>query len=121
MAYDLVLAERIRQSLAGTAGVAEKRMFGGLCYMVKGHMCCGVAGRDLVLRVGAARYGEVLRMPHARPMDLTGWPLKGFVYVSPKALATARALKKWIAFAVANVESLPHRIPKRSKRRRKIV
>ncbi|MBI3375356.1 MAG: TfoX/Sxy family protein [Betaproteobacteria bacterium] len=119
MAHDSALAERIRRTLAGTGAVVEKRMFGGLCFMLDGHMCCGISGEDLVLRVGRERYEEVLRKPHTRPMTFTGRPLTGFVYVSPAGLASTRELKRWVRFAVANVKSLPRRVRKSPSRRNK--
>lgn len=88
-------------------------MFGGLCFTVGGHMCCGVAGHDLVVRVGPARYLEALAAPHARPMDFTGRPLKGFVYVGPAGYRAAD-LTKWIRRALSFAGSLP---PKTRSRR----
>ena len=120
MAFDIELAARIRRSLAGRHDVVEKRMFGGLCFMVKGHMCCGAAGNDLVLRVGAERFEQALKRPHARPMDFTGKPLKGFVYVSPEGVGTRRQLDEWLAMALANVESLPMKPERKRKLKRKL-
>ena len=123
MAYDKELAERVRAALrgaamrrvgAGTAPPREIRMFGGLCFTVGGHMCCGVAGRDLVVRVGAARYVEALAEPSTRPMDFTGRPLKGFVYVGPAGCRRAADLTKWIRRALSFAGSLP---PKTRSRR----
>lgn len=71
MAYDEGLAERIRD-VVGTRGVVEKKMFGGLCFMLRGHMCCGVTGEDLMLRVGPDQFESVLKRQHARKMDFTG-------------------------------------------------
>ena len=81
MMYSEVLAARVRTSLAGQNGLEEKRMFGGLTFMVNGNMCCGVLNDYLVVRVGPDRFADALSRPHARPMDFTGRPLKGMVYV----------------------------------------
>jgi hypothetical protein len=96
MAYDERLANRIRRVLTGPE-VEERRMFGGLCFLVEGRMCCGVVGQDLMARVAAAAHDAALRERHVRPMDFTGRPLRGFVYVSPAGVRTPAALRKWIA------------------------
>jgi TfoX N-terminal domain len=72
-------------------------MFGGVAFLCNGRMCCGVAGSDLVVRVVEAEMPRALTRPHVRPMDLTGRPLRGFVFVSPPACRTAASLNKWIA------------------------
>jgi TfoX N-terminal domain len=87
--------------------VAEKRMFGGLAFMVGGNMSCGVMGKELMVRVGPAAYGEALSRPHARTMDFTGRPLKGMVYVGAKGLEADRDLASWVELGVAFAESLP--------------
>lgn len=115
MAFDSTLAGRIRAALLARDNVSEKKMFGGLCFMVRGHMCCGVEGRNLMLRVGPERYAAALARVHARPMDFTGKPLKGFVFVSPAGVRTARQLESWLAPALANAESLPARTKKTPK------
>ena len=107
MAYNERLAERIRKLLAVRAGLTEKKMFGGLAFMLNGHMCCGVAENDLVVRTGPERYKEALGEPYARPMDFTGQPLRGFVFVSPPGYQAHEALAKWVSRAVAFVASLP--------------
>jgi TfoX/Sxy family transcriptional regulator of competence genes len=84
-------------------------MFGGLTFMVRGHMACGVVGDRLMVRVGEAAYPKALKRPFARPMDFTGRPLAGFVYVDAPVLNTAAALRSWLRLAVAHVASLPRR------------
>lgn len=79
MAYDERLAERVRKSLVRRRGISEKKMFGGLCFLANGHMCRGVIGKDLVVRVGPKAYEASLKTPGARPMDFTGRPLRGLV------------------------------------------
>lgn len=107
MPYDEQLAQRIRNALAGRRGVAERKMFGGLCFLLGGHMCCGIVGRRLVVRVGPDLHERALRRPNAAPMDFTGKPLRGFVYVAPDGLKSARALQGWIDEGIRYVRSLP--------------
>ena len=106
MAYDEGLAERIRD-IVGTRGVVEKKMFGGLCFMVRGHMCCGVVGGELMLRVGPENFDETLARPHARTMDFTGRPMKGFVYVDTEGVESDEDLAAWVELGRAFVKSLP--------------
>lgn len=96
MAVDEAVAERVRGALKGKRGIEEKRMFGGIAFMVRGHMCIGVIRNVLMARVGADAYDEALAEAHAREMDFTGKPLKGYVYVGPKGFATPTGLRKWI-------------------------
>lgn len=105
MAFDEELAARVRRALASRGDVEEKRMFGGLTFMVAGRMCCGVSGRDLMVRCGASAYEEALARPHARPMDFTGRPLKGFVFVAPEGHARDTDLREWVALGVAHAEA----------------
>jgi len=107
MAYNEDLAERVRRAVARRKRVTEKRMFGGLAFLLKGRMFCGVLDDDLVVRVGPARYAAALSRPHARPMDFTGRPMTGFVYVGPHGVKTAAALARWLNEAAENALSLP--------------
>jgi TfoX/Sxy family transcriptional regulator of competence genes len=107
MAYDEKLAARIRAQLAGRRGVSERRMFGGLAFLLRGNMLCGVVGDDLMVRVGAEGYEAALARPHAREMDFTGRPMKGLLYVEPGGVATARQLRAWLDRGLAFVGSLP--------------
>jgi TfoX/Sxy family transcriptional regulator of competence genes len=107
MAFDEAVAERIREALARAPDVVEKRMFGGIAFMVRGNMCCGVIGDRLMVRVGPDGYEEALSRPHAKPMDFTGRPMKGMVYVEPAGFASADGLKGWIARAMPFALSLP--------------
>ncbi len=106
MAYDQELADRIRSVLAGHEAITEKKMFGGLSFMLGGRMCCGVIKDDLVVRVGADSYDAFLAEPHARPMDFTGRPLKWMVYVGPEGYQTDESLGKWVNRAVDFAASL---------------
>ncbi len=100
MAYDQRLADRIRKVLAQRRGLTEKKMFGGIAFLLHGNMCCGVVKNGLVIRIGPERYKKALSHPYARPMDFTGRPLKGFVFVSPNGYKADKALAKWVAQAV---------------------
>ena len=82
-------------------------MFGGLAFLVRGHMSCGIVGETLMVRVGPEHYTEALRLPHAREMDFTGRALKGFVYVAPNGVRTAAALKRWLELGAAFARQLP--------------
>ena len=118
MQFDERLAQRIRRALNGKRGVAEKRMFGGLCFLLHGNMCCGVERDRLVIRVGPEQYEQALSKPHARPMDFTGRPLRGFVYVSAEGCRTEPSLKAWVSRGLDFAGSLPRRPagPRRSRR-----
>jgi hypothetical protein len=83
MAYDEPLADRIRDALRSRPDVREQRMFGGLAFMIGGHMACGVTGERLMLRVGEEGAARALAEPHVRPMDFTGKPMRGMVFVEP--------------------------------------
>lgn len=116
MAYDEVLADRIRAALAQRVDareIFERKMFGGIAFMVRGHMTCGIVGDDLMLRAGPEEAPKALRKPHARPMDFTGKPSTGMIYVAPAGLRTAAALGGWIAVGLAYVDSLPDRVARK--------
>jgi TfoX/Sxy family transcriptional regulator of competence genes len=107
MAFDEAVAKRVREALAGAPDVVEKRMFGGIAFMLRGNMCCGVIGDRLMVRVGPDGYEAALSRPHAKAMDFTGRPMKGFVYVEPAGFPSGRDLKAWIARAMEFTLSLP--------------
>lgn len=107
MAYDEALAERIRGILAKRDDVTETKMFGGIAFMVRGHMSVGILEDDLMVRVGPDAYGSLVKRPHARPMDFTGRPMKGFLFVSAPALQSYVMLEKWIRHGVDHAETLP--------------
>jgi TfoX/Sxy family transcriptional regulator of competence genes len=107
MPFDESLARRIRRALNSQPALEEKRMFGGLAFLVNGHMCCGVAGQDLMVRVGPDIYERAVKRPNARPMDFTGRPLRGFVYLAPEGCRTAAQLKGWVQLGLDFVLSLP--------------
>ena len=107
MPYDEMLVERVRGVLKGKRNVMERKMFGGLTFMLQGNMCCGVAGDRLMVRVGAEKYDEALRQKHAQLMDFTGRPMKGMVFVEPAGLASDKELKAWVQRGVDFALSLP--------------
>jgi TfoX/Sxy family transcriptional regulator of competence genes len=107
MAYDEKLAERIGALLDGRDGVTSRRMFGGLCFMAHGHMCCGITGGELMLRGDPAWVADALTQPHTRPMDFTGRVMKNMLYVGPGGFATDEQLAEWVDTAYAYAASLP--------------
>lgn len=109
MPYDEGLAQRVREMLEDRSDVSEKRMFGGLAFLLGGHMCVGIVRDELMVRVGKDAYEKAIRLPHARKMDFTGRPMKGFVYVGHEGFASDDDLGRWVARGVAFVRSLPDR------------
>jgi hypothetical protein len=107
MVYNEQAAGKIHTILARRKGFSEKKMFGGMAFLLDGSMCCGVLKDGLVVRVGPERYEEALALLHARPMDFTGRKMKGFVYVDSKGWSKDAALKKWVEMGVSYVSSLP--------------
>lgn len=116
MAYDVKLADRIRLALGPDDEIEERKMFGGLAFLRGGRMFVGIAGDDLMVRVGPDRYEESLGKPHVRPMDFTGRPMKGYVYVAPAGRRTDPSLRAWVTLASRFVAALP---AAKSNRRRK--
>jgi len=96
MAYDASLAARVRDVLSDEFGVVEKKMFGGVAFMLRGNMCVGIVKDDLLVRVGKENHAAAVALPHARVMDFTGKPMQGFIYVSPQGVATESDLRAWV-------------------------
>lgn len=107
MAFDEKLADRIRAIVGKDQRVAEKRMFGGVAWMLAGNMFVGVSKDDLMVRVGPDAHDDAMREPHVRIMDFTGRPMRGYVFVGAAGLKTDEALAKWIARATKFVTTLP--------------
>lgn len=108
MPFDEKLAERVRKLLkkeGGGTGFSEKRMFGGLAFMLGDKMCLGVLGNRLVARIGPQKYENALTKPHVDPMDFTGRPLKGYVYVSPLGIERDTQLRSWLRQSIAFVST----------------
>jgi len=119
MAYDESSAARVRQILAGRPDVIERKMMGGLCFMVHGGMCCSVSGKGgLLVRVDAPAYASALHEPHVKPMKIGKRVMRGFVRVAPEGYQTAEQLRSWVLRGVASVvtrESAAQRRPRRQR------
>jgi len=109
MAYDEGLATRVRDVLGGQPGLAERRMIGGLAFMVHGNMACGVRGDDLMVRVAADTAEALLAEPGARPSEMGGRPMKGWLLVGPDGHAEDDDLRRWVGRGVSYASSLPPR------------
>ena len=107
MAYDEKLAERIRKIAKGTPALSERKMFGGVAFMTGGNMFCGITRDDLMVRAGPAAHEDALARPHARPMDFTGRPMKGMVFVAPEGYASDADLRSWVELGLAHARTLP--------------
>jgi len=120
MAYDEETAQRVRKLLSARRDVAEKKLMGGLTFMVKGAMCCSVSGRGgLMVRVGADAYERALAEPHARAMEMRGRPMTGFVRVDPDGYRTDAALRTWVQRGVDFVATLPAGLSRKKASRMK--
>ena len=106
MAYNLKLAERIRSELNGVPFV-EKKMFGGVGFLLNGNMACGVNKDDLIVRVDPEKDAALLKKPHVRPFDMTGRPMKGWLVVEADGVKTDKQLNTWIKEGVAFALTLP--------------
>jgi hypothetical protein len=104
---DELLAQRIRPLLAGLSGVVEKEMFGGIGFMVQGNMAVGIHKGELIVRVGLDLYAQALARPHARPFDLTGRPMQGWVTVAQPGFAADGDLGQWVQWGADHALSLP--------------
>ena len=112
MAYDEHLAGRVRDLVHAQSGYDEKKMFGGICFLLHGHMACGVVKDDLMVRVGPEDQSDALALPHARPMDFTGKPMKSMIYVAPDGLVSDTDLEAWVRRGLAFTATLPPKKPK---------
>lgn len=109
MPPDAELAARVREILGEQGPIHERKMFGGIAFMFKGYMCCGVLNDDLVVRLGPDGAEKALQQAHVRPMDFTGRPLKGYVFVGPGTASTESMLRAWVRASLEYVETLPPR------------
>jgi hypothetical protein len=117
MAYDETLVQRIRETLRRKRGVTERRMFGGVAFMLRGHMFLGTAKGSLMARVGPQNYERALAMEGVREMDFTGKPLRGYVFVEPQSLKSAADLNRWVEICADFVATLPAKTKKPTPRR----
>jgi TfoX/Sxy family transcriptional regulator of competence genes len=107
MAYNEALAKRIRAGLKGLRGMEEKKMFGGVGFLIHGNLACGVHRQDMVVRLSEGDYEAALKSPGIRVFDITGRPMRGWILVSAGACDTDRSLKKWLDKSVQFAKSLP--------------
>lgn len=116
MAYDEDLAERVRAVIPHSAAVSERQMFGGLAFLLGGHMFCGIVKDALMVRLGPEAAGRALGQPHVRPMDFTGRPMKGMVFIDPESL-DGDALRQWVDAAAGYARGLPPKPAAPSRKR----
>jgi TfoX/Sxy family transcriptional regulator of competence genes len=116
MAYDEKLAERIRGVLRGRASFGERKMFGGLAFLHGGRMFCGIVKDELMVRTGPERYQDALEHRHVRPMDFTGRPMKGMVYVAAAGLR-GEALHRWVERGLEGLEAAASPAPRTRRAR----
>lgn len=114
MVYDESLASRIRAALGADDRVTERKMFGGLAFLQDGKMFCGIVKDDLMVRVGPERYKEALARTGARPMDFTGRPMTGYVFVGPRGCNSSKAVASWVRWSAEFVSTLKTK-PKRKR------
>ena len=107
MAYNQTIEARIQNQVADWRGCTAKKMFGGVCHLMRGHMFCGVYKDYLILRLGKAAAGEALAQEHVRPFDITGRPMKGWVMVAQKGFESDADLERWLDLAREFVGTLP--------------
>jgi TfoX/Sxy family transcriptional regulator of competence genes len=107
MPYDRLLATRILVLIGSLPNVEEKKMFGGVGFLVNGNMACGVHKDELIVRVGPQEYDRVLSLPHVHAFDMTGHPMAGWVMVAPQGCTTESKLKAWVDQGLAFANSLP--------------
>src|SRR5215467_7974264 len=121
MAYDERAAERVRKLLSRRRGVVEKKMMGGLCFMVAGGMCCSVSGRGgLLIRIRPDTQEQTLREPHVQPVEMRGRTMTGFVRVAPEGYRTDAALTAWVNRGIEAV-STRSETPSRARPRRSVT
>jgi TfoX/Sxy family transcriptional regulator of competence genes len=106
MAYDLKLAERIRSQL-GSIPFVEKKMFGGIGFLLNGNMACGVNKDNLIVRIDPNKQDALLKKPHAKPFDLTGKPMKGWLVIEAEGVKTDKQLSAWVKEGIEFASALP--------------
>jgi len=110
MPYDEYLTKRIRTALEAHPSLVEKKMFGGVGFMLRGNMACGVQGDDMIVRVGVENNATALSQPFVRPfMVMPGKPMAGWILVSPEGLATDQDLQQWVKRGVEYASTLPEK------------
>lgn len=119
MAFDGDVAQRVREVIGPRPDVTEIKMFGGLAFVLNGNMSVGVIGSELMVRVGPDAYEDALALPHARLMDFTGTPMRGFVYVAVDGFREDEELEAWVARGMRLAASLPPKAGRVAPRPRK--
>lgn len=107
MAFSEALATRVRALISDHPAYSERKMFGGLCCMIGGHMACGILGDDLMLRLDKGKVADLLAEPHTRPMDFTGRPMPSMLFVGPEGTRSSVQLRRWVDRAREHAEGLP--------------
>lgn len=116
MAYDEDLADRVREVMPPDAEVTERKMFGGLAFLLRGHMFAGIVGSELMVRIGYEAAQRALELDHVREMDFTGRPMKNMIFVQPAGL-DGPALERWVTAAADHARTLAPKQPKHPRRR----
>ena len=116
MAYDEDLADRVREVMPPDAEVTERKMFGGLAFLLRGHMFAGIVGSELMVRIGYEAAQRALELDHVREMDFTGRPMKNMIFVQPAGL-DGPALERWVTAAADHARTLAPKQPRRPRRR----
>ena len=109
MAYNEKLAQRIRERLINLPAYMERKMFGGVCFLLHGNMACGILNDDVIVRVGKDAYESTLALPHTKKFDITGRTMTGWVMVSPQGHGSDQQLDAWLQRGVDFAASLPHK------------
>jgi len=107
MAYDLKLAQRVRKLIVSSKSLSEREQFGGVAFLLRGNVACGIIGNELLVRVGPERHDEAMKSKHAQPFSLTGRPSKGWILVSQSGLKSPASLKKWVEMGRDFANTLP--------------
>jgi TfoX/Sxy family transcriptional regulator of competence genes len=111
------LVNLVRQTIGPRQDIAEKRMFGGVAFLLEGKMTCGVVGNDLMLRISHEDFDAALSEDHIRPMDFTGRPMRGFLYLSREGWENQKIRKRWVDGGIAYAASLPAKKPRKARPR----
>ena len=111
MPYSESLAQRLRQTVAGRRGITEKKMFGGVGFLLNGHMCVGVWKHSLIARINPDNYAAALIEPHVQEFDITGRPMRGWIMVEPDGIDSDEQLNAWVRRSLDFVSALPKKQP----------
>ena len=107
MAFDEALAKRIRKEMEGQVGLTEKKMFGGLAFLINGNMSVGIHGNELIVRIASDKTDAALKQPGARIFDISGRPMKGWLLIGGEGLKDQKSFKKWVRTGVQYAATLP--------------